>query len=393
MIEKYDVVIIGAGAAGMMSAIEAGKRGRKTLLMDHSKKIGEKIRISGGGRCNFTNINASPNKYISNNPNFIISALNQYNQENFIDLVKKYKIKFHEKKLGQLFCDNSAQEIIDMLLNEWKSANVVLKIDTKIIEVNYKEKFFIIRDNLKTYQCSSLIIATGGLSVPKIGASEFGYDIAKQFNLNVIDTVPALVPLTFNEKILKKCKLLAGVSTNATISFRKTFFEEAMLFTHRGLSGPSILQISSYWKEGDSINIDLCPEKNIFNFLLEKRNTAPKQNINTIINSFLAKRLATIICEENEITGNMGELSNKNIKKLADSINNWTVEPIGTEGYRTAEVTLGGVDTNELSSKTMMSKKYPGLFFIGEVVDVTGHLGGYNFQWAWSSGFVAGQYA
>ena len=393
MNEKYDVVIIGAGAAGMMSAIECGKRGRKTLLIDHSKKIGEKIRISGGGRCNFTNLNASPIKYISKNPSFIISALNQYNQEDFIDLVKKYKIKYHEKKLGQLFCDNSAQEIIDMLLNECKLANVVLKIDTKVIEVSYKDKIFITQDNSKTYLSSSLIVATGGLSVPKIGASKFGYDLAKQFNLNVIDTVPALVPLTFNEKILNKCKLLAGVSANAIISIKKTLFEEGMLFTHRGLSGPSILQISSYWKEGESLNIDLCPEKNIFNFLLNKRNTSPKQSINSIINSFLAKRLATIICEENEITGNIGELSNKNIKKLSDSINNWIVEPIGTEGYKTAEVTLGGVDTNELSSKTMMSKKNPGLFFIGEVVDITGHLGGYNFQWAWSSGFVAGQYA
>ena len=393
MYEKYDVVIIGAGAAGMMSAIECGKRGRKTLLIDHSKKIGEKIRISGGGRCNFTNLNASPIKYISKNPSFIISALNQYNQEDFIDLVKKYKIKYHEKKLGQLFCDNSAQEIIDMLLNECKLANVVLKIDTKVIEVSYKDKIFITQDNSKTYLSSSLIVATGGLSVPKIGASKFGYDLAKQFNLNVIDTVPALVPLTFNEKILNKCKLLAGVSANAIISIKKTLFEEGMLFTHRGLSGPSILQISSYWKEGESLNIDLCPEKNIFNFLLNKRNTSPKQSINSIINSFLAKRLATIICEENEITGNIGELSNKNIKKLSDSINNWIVEPIGTEGYKTAEVTLGGVDTNELSSKTMMSKKYPGLFFVGEVVDITGHLGGYNFQWAWSSGFVAGQYA
>ncbi len=393
MYEKYDVVIIGAGAAGMMSAIECGKRGRKTLLIDHSKKIGEKIRISGGGRCNFTNLNVSPIKYISKNPRFIISALNQYNQEDFIDLVKKYKIKYHEKKLGQLFCDNSSQEIIDMLLNECKLANVVLKIDTKVIEVSYKDKIFITQDYSKTYLSSSLIVATGGLSVPKIGASKFGYDVAKQFNLNVIDTVPALVPLTFNEKILNKCKLLAGVSANAIISIKKTLFEEGMLFTHRGLSGPSILQISSYWKEGESLNIDLCPEKNIFNFLINKRNTSPKQSINSIINSFLAKRLATIICEENEITGNIGELSNKNIKKLSDSINNWVVEPIGTEGYKTAEVTLGGVDTNELSSKTMMSKKNPGLFFIGEVVDITGHLGGYNFQWAWSSGFVAGQYA
>ena len=393
MNKKYDVVIIGAGAAGMMSAIEAGKRGRRTLLIDHSKKIGEKIRISGGGRCNFTNINANSSKYISNNPSFIISALNQYNHESFINLVKKYKIKYHEKKLGQLFCDNSAQQIIDMLLKECELANVTLKIETKVVKLNYKEKIFIIRDNVETYLSSSLIIATGGLSVPKIGASKFGYDIAKQFNLNIIDTSPALVPLTFNEKILNKCKLLAGVSANAIISINRTFFEEGMLFTHRGLSGPSILQISSYWKEGDFINIDLCPEKNIYDVLLKNRKKSPKQNINIIVSSFLAKRLATIICEENNIKGNIGELSNKNIKKLADSINNWIVEPLGTEGYRTAEVTLGGVDTNELSSKTMMSKKYPGLFFVGEVVDVTGYLGGYNFQWAWSSGYVAGQYA
>ena len=393
MIEKYDVIIIGAGAAGMMSAIEAGKRGRRTLLIDHSKKIGEKIRISGGGRCNFTNINANSSKYISNNPSFIISALNQYNHESFINLVKKYKIKYHEKKLGQLFCDNSAQQIIDMLLKECELANVILKIETKVVELNYKEKIFIIRDNVETYLSSSLIVATGGLSVPKIGASKFGYDVAKQFNLNIIDTSPALVPLTFNEKILNKCKVLAGVSANAIISINRTFFEEGMLFTHRGLSGPSILQISSYWKEGDFLNIDLCPEKNIYDVLIENRKKSPRQNINIIVSSFLAKRLATLICEENKITGNIGELSNKNIKKLADSINNWIVEPLGTEGYRTAEVTLGGVDTNELSSKTMMSKKYPGLFFIGEVVDVTGYLGGYNFQWAWSSGYVAGQYA
>ena len=393
MNKKYDVVIIGAGAAGMMSAIESGKRGRRTLLIDHSKKIGEKIRISGGGRCNFTNINANSSKYISSNPSFIISALNQYNPESFINLVKKYKIKYHEKKLGQLFCDNSAQQIIDMLLKECELANVTLKIETKVVEINYKEKIFIIRDNVETYLSSSLIVATGGLSVPKIGASKFGYDVAKQFNLNIIDTSPALVPLTFNEKILNKCKLLAGVSANAIISINRTFFEEGMLFTHRGLSGPSILQISSYWKEGDFLNINLCPEKNIYDVLLENRKKSPKQNINIIVSSFLAKRLATIICEENKITGNIGELSNKSIRKLAESINNWIVEPLGTEGYRTAEVTLGGVDTNELSSKTMMSKKYPGLFFIGEVVDVTGYLGGYNFQWAWSSGYVAGQYA
>ena len=390
---QYDVIILGAGAAGLMSAIEAGKRGRKVLLLDHSRKIGEKIRISGGGRCNFTNTNTHPSKFISKNPKFVISALSQYTQNDFINLIKKHNIKFHEKKLGQLFCDQSAQQIVDMLLLECKTANVTIMKETIITEVDKEDnQYFIIIGDDK-YFCNSLIIATGGLSVPKIGASKFGYEIAKKFNINIINTLPALVPLTFNEKILEICKELSGLSLEAVVFFNKVFFQEGMLFTHRGLSGPSILQISSYWKLGDSIKINLSPKLDIFEILENEKKSNPKHDINNIIAEILPKRLASIICKENNVSGNISELPNKLLKQLSESINTWVVNPIGSEGYRTAEVTLGGVDTNEISSKTMMSKKNPGLFFIGEVVDVTGHLGGYNFQWAWSSGYVAGQYA
>jgi predicted Rossmann fold flavoprotein len=391
--QKYDVIIIGAGAAGLMSAIEAGKRGRKVLLVDHSKKIGEKIRISGGGRCNFTNTNTNPSKFISNNPKFIISALNQYTQNDFIKLIKKHNIKFHEKKLGQLFCDENAQQIIDMLLLECQMANVILKKGMIITNIDKQDGHYFIVVNSDKYLCESLIVATGGLSVPKIGASKFGYEIAKKFNLNIIEPLPALVPLTFSEKILSICKELSGLSLQAIISFNKTFFEEGMLFTHRGLSGPSILQISSYWKSGSDIKINLSPNQDVFKLLQKKKILNPKQNINFLISEILPRRLANIICIENDMSGNICELSNKSLKQLSDFINTWSISPTGSEGYRTAEVTLGGVDTDEISSKTMMSLKNPGLFFIGEVVDVTGHLGGYNFQWAWSSGFVAGQHA
>ena len=393
MTEKYDVIIIGAGAAGMMSAIESGKRGRKVLLVDHAKKIGEKIRISGGGRCNFTNTNTHPSKFISKNPKFVISALSQYTQNDFINLIKKHNIKFHEKKLGQLFCDQSAQQIVDMLLLECQNANVSIMKETIITEVDKQGDKYIIVVGKDKYSCKSLIIATGGLSVPKIGASKFGYDVAKKFNMNIVETLPALVPLTFNEKILSLCKELSGLSLEAVVFFDKTFFQEGMLFTHRGLSGPSILQISSYWKLGDNIKINLSPKLDVFELLERVKKSNPKHDIINIITEILPKRLASIICKENNVSGNISELPNKLLKQLSESINTWIISPIGSEGYRTAEVTLGGVDTNEISSKTMMSKNNPGLFFIGEVVDVTGHLGGYNFQWAWSSGFVAGQYA
>tara|TARA_B100000787_G_scaffold142893_1_gene112390 strand:+ start:104 stop:1285 length:1182 start_codon:yes stop_codon:yes gene_type:complete len=393
MTENYDVIIVGAGAAGLMSAIEAGKRGRKVLLVDHAKKIGEKIRISGGGRCNFTNIHTQPNKFISNNPKFVKSALSQYTQNDFINLIKRYEIKFHEKKLGQLFCDQSAQQIIEMLVKECELANVNIKKEFIVSNIDKDEDRYIVTTINETYSSQSLIIATGGLSVPKIGASSFGYEIAKKFDLDIIETLPALVPLTFNEKILEICKELTGLSVEAIVSFNKVLFQEGMLFTHRGLSGPSILQISSYWKLGDNIKINLSPKKNIFEFLENKKISSPKQEITNIIGDVLPKRLAQIICSKNKVSGNICEMSNKALKKLSDSINTWEINPTGSEGYRTAEVTLGGVNTNELSSKTMMSNKHTGLFFIGEVVDVTGHLGGYNFQWAWSSGYVAGQHA
>ena len=390
---KFDVIIVGAGAAGMMSAIEAGKRGRKVLLVDHYKKIGEKIRISGGGRCNFTNINTSPNKFLSQNPKFVKSALSQYTQNDFINLINKYEIKFHEKKLGQLFCDHSAQQIVEMLLKECELANVTILKEFIIKNVTKENDQYLVSTENDKYSSQSLIVATGGLSVPKIGATSFGYEIAKKFDHDLIETLPALVPLTFNEKILEMCKELTGLSVEAIVSFNKVLFQEGMLFTHRGLSGPSILQISSYWKQGDNIKINLSPKLNIYEYLEDKRKMNPKFEIENIISEILPKRLAKIICDKNEVGGNISELSNKILKKLSDAINSWMINPTGSEGYRTAEVTLGGVNTKELSSKTMMSNKHKNLFFIGEVVDVTGHLGGYNFQWAWSSGYVSGQYA
>jgi predicted Rossmann fold flavoprotein len=390
---QYDVIIVGAGAAGMMSAIEAGKRGRKVLLVDHYKKIGEKIRISGGGRCNFTNINTNPNKFLSQNPKFVRSALSQYTQNDFINLINKYEIKFHEKKLGQLFCDHSAQQIVEMLLKECKLANVTILKEFIIKNIEKDNDQYLVSTESDLYSSESLVVATGGLSVPKIGATSFGYEIAKKFDHNIIETLPALVPLTFNEKILEICKELTGLSVEAIVSFNKVLFQEGMLFTHRGLSGPSILQISSYWKQGDNIKVNLSPKLNVYQLLEKKRKLNPKFDILNIVSEILPKRLAQIICSENNISGNISELSNKILKQLSENINSWLINPTGSEGYRTAEVTLGGVDTKELSSKTMMSNKHNNLFFIGEVVDVTGHLGGYNFQWAWSSGYVAGQYA
>ena len=390
---QYDVIIVGAGAAGMMSAIETGKRGRKVLLVDHYKKIGEKIRISGGGRCNFTNINTNPNKFLSQNPKFVRSALSQYTQNDFINLINKYEIKFHEKKLGQLFCDHSAQQIVEMLLKECELANVTVLKEFIIKNVDKDNDQYLVSTETEQYSSESLVVATGGLSVPKIGATSFGYEIAKKFDHNIIETLPALVPLTFNEKILEICKELTGLSVEAVVSFNKVLFQEGMLFTHRGLSGPSILQISSYWKQGDNIKVNLSPKLNVYQLLEEKRKLNPKFDILNIVSEILPKRLAQIICSENKVSGNISELSNKILKQLSENIKSWLINPTGSEGYRTAEVTLGGVDTKELSSKTMMSNKHNNLFFIGEVVDVTGHLGGYNFQWAWSSGYVAGQYA
>ena len=388
----FDVIIIGSGAAGMMCAIESGKRGKTVLLIDHSKKIGEKIRISGGGRCNFTNLNTQSSKFISKNNKFMVSALSQYTQYDFIKLVESHKIKFHEKKLGQLFCDESSQQIIDMLLVECKKSGVTLIKEKIVSNIIKNENFYSIDSGDTSYTSSSLVVSTGGLSVPKIGATKFGYDIAKKFGLEIIDPSAALVPLTFSDNILKMCKELTGISQDAIVSYGKTFFKEGMLFTHRGLSGPSILQISSYWKLTNEIDINLCPSLNVYQFLEGKKKSHSKQDLISIISDIIPKRLAVAISNNLNIKGKISDIPNKVLLNLASFLNSWKLKPTGTEGYRTAEVTLGGVDTNELSSKTMMSNKHSGLFFIGEVVDVTGHLGGYNFQWAWSSGYVAGQY-
>lgn len=390
----YDVIIIGAGAAGFMCAIEAGKRGRSVLLLDHSKKPAEKIRISGGGRCNFTNLHITPNAYLSENPKFCYSALKRYTQHDFISLIQKHQIAYHEKTLGQLFCDESAMQIITMLQNEALDAHVDTKLHTTIHSVEQTEaKQFIIETNRGIYECSSLVIASGGKSIPKMGATNFGYEIAKQFGINIIPTRPGLVPFTFDGNMLDYVRSLAGVSIPIKAKAQKQTFHEAMLFTHRGLSGPAILQISSYWNEKDAISINLIPEQSIETLLLAEQIKNPKQKPHHFLSQLLPKRLALSLCEQPPFNSKLAEISKKNIRLLSNRIHNWAVIPSDTEGYRTAEVTLGGIDTKALSPQTFECKSVSGLFFIGEVVDVTGHLGGFNFQWAWSSGFAAGQYA
>ncbi|HBR69298.1 MAG TPA: aminoacetone oxidase family FAD-binding enzyme [Rhodospirillaceae bacterium] len=387
----YDVIIIGAGAAGMMCAIEAGKRGRRVLLLDHAEKIGEKIRISGGGRCNFTNIHTRPENYLSSNPHFCKSALSQYTPQDFIALVEKHGIAWHEKKLGQLFCDGSAQQIVDMLLKECEQVGAVLKSGVTVEKIESVDGSYTLSTSAGEISCASLVIATGGLSIPKIGASKFGYDVARQFGLNIIETRPALVPLTFQSDLLERCKELSGVSVEAVVSCGKTSFSEGFLFTHRGLSGPSILQISSYWREGEEIVVDLSPGKDVLSFFKDRKREHGGQDVQRVLSNILPERLARSICVAENMEGRLADLTDTKLAVLAGAANNWRVKPSGTEGYRTAEVTLGGVDTADLSSKTMEARNQPGLYFIGEVVDVTGHLGGFNFQWAWSSGYVAGQ--
>lgn len=396
MMLSMDVVIIGAGAAGLMCAIEAGKRGRRVVVLDHSSKIAEKIRISGGGRCNFTNLYTSPENFLSRNPHFCRSALSRYSQHDFIALVRKHGIRYHEKALGQLFCDDSAQQIIDMLLAECADSRVTISSSTEISSITCDGSTYNITASKGRspvqYSCESLVIATGGLSIPKIGATGFGYEIAKQFGLKVVPTRPALVPLTFDNTMLAHCSSLSGLSVNAEVFSGKTGFAEGLLFTHRGLSGPSILQISSYWQPGGDITVNLAREHDVDSLLKQARSSQGKQEVQTPLLSILPRRLAQAICEETGIQGRLGECSDKLLRKLADRINHWKIRPAGSEGYRTAEVTLGGVDTHLLSSKTMESSRQKGLYFVGEVVDVTGHLGGFNFQWAWSSGYTAGQH-
>lgn len=388
----YDVVVMGAGAAGLMCAAIAGQRQRRVLLLDHAKKIAEKIRISGGGRCNFTNIHTAPENFLSQNPDFCRHALGHYTPHDFIVLVEKHGIAYHEKKLGQLFCDHSSQQIIDMLLTECRSGQVNLHIESSISAIEKITDGYCLQTSRGPFTCASLVIATGGLSIPKIGASPFGYEIAKQFGLNIIPTRAALVPLTFQNDLLEFCKALTGISVEASVCHGKTSFAEGLLFTHRGLSGPSILQISSYWQEGEAIEINLAPGEDPL-ALLKDRKLYTKQDTHTVLAEILPKRLAYSICEQQQTLGRIAEISDKKLAVLANAVNRWRIIPNGSEGYRTAEVTLGGVDTTALNPQTMETRHQPGLYFIGEVVDVTGHLGGFNFQWAWASGFAAGQHA
>lgn len=390
-LDQFDVVVIGAGAAGMMCAMEAGKRGRSVLILDHAAKPGEKIRISGGGRCNFTNLNAAPANFISQNPSFAISALRRYTQADFIALVERYGIAYHEKTLGQLFCDGSSKQIIDLLLNEMRQANVELRLSTSVESVEKASEGFALKLSHGAVQCRSVVVATGGKSIPKMGATGFGYDLAQQFGLKIVETRPALVPLTLEPTMLERLTPLAGVSVDAVVGCRKTTFSEAMLFTHRGLSGPAILQISSYWREGDEIVLSMLPGVDLFEELRTARAQNGRQALQTALSAFLPKRLAQLIAEAERGPANLADYSDKRLRVIDESVNRWRFKPAGSEGYRTAEVTLGGVDTRELDSRTMEAKAVPGLYFIGEVVDVTGWLGGYNFQWAWSSGWCAGQ--
>ncbi|MEG3765172.1 NAD(P)/FAD-dependent oxidoreductase [Alteromonas sp. 14N.309.X.WAT.G.H12] len=392
MIQK-DVVVIGAGAAGLFCAAEAGKRGRSVEVLDHGKKVGRKILMSGGGRCNFTNMYASPENFISTNPHFCKSALSRYTQWDFISLVAEYGIAYHEKTLGQLFCDNSASDIVNLLTSECSKAGVTIQTRCEISHIEKVNHVFTVHTSLGVYQCESLVIATGGLSMPKIGATPFGYQVAEQFGLNVLPTRAGLVPFTLHENDKKALEGLSGIAIDTSASCNDTAFREAMLFTHRGLSGPSMLQVSSYWEPGDTLHIDMQPTGSAIDYLTEAQNTTPDVQLSTVLAKYYPKRLVQAFIQLHQWRNEpVKRLTPAEIETIDKQLSDWQVKPNGTEGYRTAEVTLGGVDTDELSSKTMMSKKEEGLFFIGEVVDVTGWLGGYNFQWAWSSGWAAGQF-
>ncbi|WP_404402996.1 NAD(P)/FAD-dependent oxidoreductase [Pelagibacterium halotolerans] len=388
---EFDVVVIGAGAAGMMCAAVAGQRGRSVLLTDHADAPGKKIRISGGGRCNFTNIHTAPERFLSANPRFVISALKRYAAADFIGLVERYGITYHEKTLGQLFCDGSSQQIIDMLLAEMNAGGAVLELETETVSITREENGFLVGLSSGQVRCASLVIATGGKSIPKMGATGFAYRIAEQFGVPVVETRPALVPLTFETGLLETIKPLAGVAVDTRVAHGKTRFDEAMLFTHRGLSGPAILQISSYWRAGDEISVNMLPGRHVADWLKVARAANGKQSVLNALAEVLPRRLAQKIVEDCGIAGNLADLSKPQFARLVAAVADWRVKPVGSEGYRTAEVTLGGIDTNALDARTMAVKAVPGLYFIGEAVDVTGWLGGYNFQWAWASAWSAGQ--
>lgn len=378
----------------MMCALEAAKRGRSVLILDHAQAPGEKIRISGGGRCNFTNRHVTRANYLSQNPSFCISALHRYTQRDFISLIEAAGIAYHERTLGQLFCDGSAMQIVELLVRSLKSHGATLKLGTSVSRIEKTDEGFSLGlDPGGNIACQSLVVACGGKSIPKMGATGFGYEIARQFGIGIVDTRPGLVPLTLDPASLDKLAPLAGIALDITAVHGKTAFNEAMLFTHRGLSGPAILQISSYWRQGEEILLRLAPGTDIFATLKAARSQNGRQAIQTALASLLPKRLAQHIAESLNVAGNLADLSDAHLRRVDAAINQWRLKPAGSEGYRTAEVTLGGVDTNELDSRTMAVKALPGLYFIGEVVDVTGWLGGYNFQWAWSSGWCAGQSA
>ncbi len=383
--QKYDAVIIGAGAAGLFCASQAGRRGRKVLVIEHSNQVGRKILISGGGRCNFTNKRVKPENFVSQNPHFCKSALARYTPQDFIELVKKHKIEFYEKKLGQLFCRESSRLIVGMLLKECDNAGAEIRTNCSVEKV-IKNNVFEIETNQGNFSAENLVIASGGLSFPKIGASPFGYKIGKQFGLKTTETRPSLVPLVFSGG--QNFSKLAGISIDANVSFGKNSFRENILFTHRGLSGPAILQISNYWDKEKPIKIDLLPEFSAEKVFEQNRNN--KQNLDNFLSKLLPNRFAEIFTSHNFSNKPLNQLSKKELSKIVQNLDNWQVNFDETEGWHKAEVTLGGIDTDELSSQTMESKKISGLFFIGEVVDVTGWLGGYNFQWAWASAFAAG---
>ncbi|MGQ3038868.1 MAG: NAD(P)/FAD-dependent oxidoreductase [Neoaquamicrobium sediminum] len=391
--ETFDTVILGAGAAGMMCAIHAASRGGRVLVVDHARAPGEKIRISGGGRCNFTNIGTAAKNFLSANPHFAKSALGRYTQHDFLALVEKHGIAWHEKTLGQLFCDNSAKDIIAMLLDEMERVGCQLCLATTLVSLERDESGFAVGfagDGAAKIRCRHFVVACGGKSIPKMGATGLGYQIAEKFALAVTETRAALVPLTFGEDVLSGFREIAGVAADARVTCGKAAFEEALLFTHRGLSGPAILQISSYWREKQPIRIAFLPGNDVFTALASAKRENGRRAIPTVLADILPKRLAAHLAEVHGWAGPIGEASDKRLAVIADTLQGWEVYPIGSEGYRTAEVTLGGVDTAGLNSRTMEAKAVGGLYFIGEVVDVTGWLGGYNFQWAWSSGWAAG---
>jgi len=392
---QVDVIVIGAGAAGLMSAAQAGYRGRSVTVLDMGKKPGRKILISGGGRCNFTNENASPENYLCSNPHFVKSCLSRYTQHDFIELVDRHGLAYHHKTLGQLFCDNSAQDIVDILLTECEWAGVNIKLRSEVLNVAKTDIGYRVTTEQETLTCESLVIASGGLTMPKLGATPIGYKIAEQFGLNVLPTMAALVPFTLHQHDKERFEGLSGISIPCEVSSEDgTVFKENILFTHRGLSGPAILQISSFWRAGQAVSINLLPDLDLKQQLVDWRETQAQKSLKNSLATILPKRFIDILHDSKAIPDcNINQLTHAQIDELASYIHAWQIKPNGTEGYRTAEVTLGGVDTDELSSKTFETKKAKGLYFIGEVTDVTGWLGGYNFQYAWSCGFACGQYA